>query len=168
MKLWLVFLTLVHFCCNCSCCGSSGSRSSGIFRGESKRDKSKLPPSRFATNSTPIALNVSLYCESATLTGRWEYGANESTDFSLCETDADFFGKEKVAVRRQMKSYACPSYRGATYVPTSDCSLLSSAESLNILKYNMRPGSFVFVGDSLMMQQVSQSTRINVCMLLPS
>lgn len=157
MRLLAVLLAVV-----CSSCSSSVGRSkssgrssgSSIFSGQSL---SRFTPTRRASTS---ALNISLYCDTSTVTGYWRYGANESTDVSACKSDSGKFGKHKAAAYKQMTNYACPSYRSATYVPTSNCSLLSTSESLNILKYSMNPGAIVFVGDSLMMQQVGPSNAL--------
>ena len=127
----------------------------GLINGES--NTTALLPPRLATNSSQHVSSTSLYCNSSTMTGHWEYGTNESTDFSKCKVERWCKTNDKIHVQidRQMINYACSSYRRATYIPPPHCSLLSTAESLSVLKLNLRPGSFVFVGDSLMLQQVS-------------
>lgn len=99
--------------------------------------------------------NASYQCEQTSLLDRWEYGAEESSNFHSCIINETFFAKHVDSVRRQATNYACQRYQSAIYSPASSCFFLSTAEAFSILAHTIHPGSVVFVGDSLMMQQVS-------------
>lgn len=160
MKLLWILLSLLY--ATSDSIGIKSKRSSkhagkGLF---SAGTSSKVLPSRYATNSTSTKLNTSKLCDATKLQGHWIYGTNESTDFGNCYTSADvIFGSDAKAARRSMDNYGCKSYQSAEF-STPSCIVLSSSESNSILKQKLLPGSFVFVGDSLMMQQVRRVYRV--------
>ena len=152
MRLLTALLVVVYVSKGCGVHKKRSGRSGGLFVGSRR---STVLPSRHAVNSTIEPLNVSLYCDNtAELLGYWKYGSNESSDAGACWNDEGITWENREAVERQIDKYSCSAYQSATFI-TPNCSILPTLESLNILKYNLRAGSFVYVGDSLMMQQVS-------------
>jgi hypothetical protein len=108
-------------------------------------------------------LNTSHYCDVTALDGHWTYGDKESTSFGICHSKAvDIFGHNVNEALRSMDKYGCESYRSAEFV-TPGCDVLSTVEAFNILEQKLVSGSFVFVGDSLMLQQVSEGVKKKGC-----
>lgn len=152
----LLVVTLLHLCM-ISVGGGYDSKSSSRRVGSklfSTNRGGKVLPSRYATNSSTSKLNTSQLCDVTKLDGYWVYGTNESTEAGACYSKADeVFGYDAKAERRSMESYGCQSYQSAEFL-TPSCMKLSLTESFNTLKQKLFPGSVVFVGDSLMLQQV--------------
>lgn len=84
--------------------------------------------------------------------GSWKYLGYESSGFSHCPVASRMFDIVPI-YKRQKDAYSCSNYSSASFEPFS-CRILPLAESLQILNHKLSSGAIVFVGDSLMCQQV--------------